>query len=271
MNYEIYALKYAGPVSSRIAMVVYLGDWTEKVERAYYIWVVKGEGETVVFDSGVRPDYGREMSLLKDSYVQQDTMLERMGIKAAEVKHLVISHMHFDHCGGLELFPNAKVYIQRREFDFWAYDPIAKRPPFAGANKNVPPPWGQSYGVSEAVSINQMAELRGSDRLVLVDGDQEILPGIEIMLTPGHTPGLQSLAIETKNGIVVLASDSAHLQKNFEIDTPSCFITDMLEWLRSYSKLKEKVGGNLEMLFSGYDKMMLDKYPKIAEDITRLA
>ncbi len=270
-DYRIFALKYAGPVTSKIAMVIYLGDWNETIERNYYIWAVQGGGNTVVFDCGVRPGFATESDLLRSSYVSPDNVLSRIGINAAEVEHLVISHLHFDHIGGLELFPNAKVYVQRREFDFWVYDPVAKRPPFAGPRGDIDPPWRPSYGVSDAVAIRQLGELRGSERLVLVDGDREILPGIELLLTPGHTIALQSMAVQTANGLAVLTSDCAHIHKSFELDTPSGLITDMPAWLRSFTKLRNKVNGNIEMLFSGHDCMMLEDYPKVAEDVTQLA
>lgn len=269
-DYKIFALKYAGPVSSKIAMVIYLGDWNETIERNYYIWAVQGGGNTVIYDCGVRPGFATESDWLRPSYVSPDKVLNRIGINAAEVEHLVISHLHFDHIGGLELFPKAKVYVQRREFDFWVYDPVAKRPPYAGLQEDVSPPWKPSYGVSDAVAIRQLGELRGSDRLVLIDGDQEILPGIELLLSPGHTIALQSMAVKTAKGLAVLASDCAHIHKSFEIDTPSCLITDMPAWLRSYTKLRNKVNGNIKMLFPGHDRKMLDDYPKVAEDVTQL-
>jgi glyoxylase-like metal-dependent hydrolase (beta-lactamase superfamily II) len=269
-DYRIFALKYAGPVTSKIAMVLYLGDFNETIERNYYIWAIQGGGNTVVFDCGVRPGFATNSDLLRSSYVSPDVVLSRIGINAAEVEHLVISHIHFDHIGGLELFPEAKVYVQRREFDFWVYDPIAKRPPFASPQEDIDPPWKPSYGVSDAVAIRQLGELRGSDRLVLIDGDQEILPGIELLLTPGHTIALQSMAVKTAKGLAVLASDCAHIQKSFELDMPSGLITDMPAWLRSYTKLRNKVNGNIEMLFPGHDSKLLDDYPKVAEDVTQL-
>ncbi|MBW2145474.1 MAG: N-acyl homoserine lactonase family protein [Deltaproteobacteria bacterium] len=255
-DYKLYALKYAGPFTSSVAMVIFLKDWDKKIKRNYYIWAVQGGGNTVVFDCGVRPDFAAERAWLRASYVSPDKVLKRIGINAAEVEHLVISHIHFDHNGGLELFPKAKVYVQRKEFDFWVYDPVAKRPPCAH--------------VSDAAAIRQLGDLKGSERLVLVDGDREILPGIELLLTPGHTIALQSMAVKTAKGLAILTSDCAHVHKSYEIDTPSCLITDMPGWLRSYTKLREKVNGNIKMLFPGHDKKMLDDYPVVAEDVTQL-
>jgi glyoxylase-like metal-dependent hydrolase (beta-lactamase superfamily II) len=254
-DYKIFSLKYAGPFSSSVAMVLFNTDWDKQIQRNYYIWAVQGGGKTVVFDCGVRPALAAQRKL--GGYISPDKALERIGINAANVEYLVISHFHFDHGGGLELFPKAKIYIQRKEYDFWVYDPISKRPPYAH--------------VADAVANQQLGNLRGSDRLILVDGDMQLLPGVELMLTPGHTPALQSMAVKTAKGTAVLTSDCAHIHQSFVKDTPSCLITDLPAWLNSYSKLKEKVKGKLEMLFAGHDKDLLLNYPKVAEDVTQLA
>lgn len=112
----------------------------------YYIWAVQGAGRTIVFDSGVRPALADERKL--GGYVSPDKALTRIGIDAKKAEHLVISHIHFDHGGGIELFPNAKIYVQRKEYDFWVYDPISRRPPYAA--------------VADPVANKQFGDLRGS-------------------------------------------------------------------------------------------------------------
>lgn len=252
--YKLFALKYAGPFTSSVAMVFFNKEWDKTIARNYYIWAVQGGGETVVFDAGVRPALAAERKL--GGYIAPDKALARIGIDAKKVKHLVISHIHFDHGGGIELFPEAKIYVQRKEYDFWVYDAISRRPPYAA--------------VSDKVAIKTFGDLRGSDRLVLIDGDQKILPGIELLLTPGHTPGLQSMAVNTAKGMAILTSDCAHIHRSFVEDNPSCLITDLPAWLNSYTRLRDKVKGNLSMLFPGHDKDMLEKYPKVAEEVTQL-
>ena len=253
-DYEIYALKYAGPLTSSVALVLYNTEWDKSIARNYYIWAVRGRGRTVVFDAGVRPALAAERKL--HGYVPLDVVLRRIGIEAGEVAHLVISHIHFDHAGGVELFPKAKIYVQRKEYDFWVHDPISRRPPYAA--------------LADAVVVEQFRKLERTDRLVLIEGDREILPAIELLLTPGHTPGLQSMAIGTPKGTAILTSDCAHVHRSFVEDTPSSLITDLPAWLGSYTKLRRKVGGDLSMLFPGHDKDMLERYPKVAEDVTRL-
>ena len=254
-DYSVYALKYAGPFVSSVAKVLLDTDWEKTIDRYYYIWAVQGGGTTLVVDCGVRPGLAAQKNL--KGYVSPDVVLARLGITAAVIEHLVITHIHQDHAGGLALFPKAKVYVQTKEFAFWVDDPVAQRRPFAK--------------VSDPVVLDQLRDLRGSDRLVLIDGDREILPGIELLLTPGHTPALQSVAVKTAKGVAVLASDCAHVHQSFVIDLPSSLVCDLPGWMRSYSKLREKVGGNLGMLFAGHDRDMLLKYPRVAEDVTRLA
>jgi glyoxylase-like metal-dependent hydrolase (beta-lactamase superfamily II) len=253
-GYEIYALKYAGPFTSSVAMVFFNTDWDKTIARNYYIWAVKGKGRTVVFDAGVRPALAAERKLR--GYVPPDQLLRRIGIDAGEVQHLVVSHIHFDHAGGIGLFPKARIYVQRKEYDFWVHEPLSRRPPFAA--------------IADPVVIEQFRNLETSDRLALVEGDQEILPGIELLLTPGHTPGLQSMAVATSKGTAILTSDCAHVHRSFVEDNPSSLITDLPAWLGSYTKLRRKVDGDLSMLFPGHDKDMLEKFPKVAEDVTRL-
>lgn len=252
--YSILALKYAGPLTSSVAKVLLNTDWDKQIERNYYIWVVRSEGKTVVIDCGVRLALAEQRTL--HGYVSPAEILRRVGIDAACVEHLVITHIHRDHVGGIELFPRAKVYVQRKEFDFWTLDPLALRPSFSQD--------------SDQVAVQGLAALRGSERLVLIDGDREILPGIKLLLTPGHTPALQSVAVSTAKGVAILTSDCAHVHRTFEMDMPSSMICDLPEWMRSLEKLRKLVHGNLDMLFPGHDVGMRLKYPEVAEDITIL-
>jgi glyoxylase-like metal-dependent hydrolase (beta-lactamase superfamily II) len=251
--YEIYAVKYAGPLISSVAMVLWNTDWEKKIERNYYIWIVKGEGETLIVDCGVAPNLAKERQI--SGYVNPVDVLSRIGIEASHIKKVVVTHINFDHISGIELFPEATFYVQKREFDFWIKDPIAKKPPF--------------LIFTDPVGNGHLAKLEGTERLVLIDGDQEILPGIELLLAPGHSPGLQAVSVNTAQGTAIVGSDCAHTFRNYEEEIPSCFIIDMVAWMKTYDKLKARVS-SLDLLFPGHDMKMLTQYPKVAEDITRL-
>ncbi|RPJ08757.1 MAG: N-acyl homoserine lactonase family protein [Deltaproteobacteria bacterium] len=252
-TYEIYAVKYAGPLVGSVAMLLWNTDWDQKIERNYYVWVVRGNGETLIVDCGVAPALAEARQI--PGYINPAHVLARIGVEAFQVKRVVITHVNFDHISGIELFPNAAFYIQEREFNFWIKDPIAKKPPFL---------W-----VSDPVGNAHLAKLEGTERLVLLDGDEEILPGIELLLAPGHTPGLQVVAVNTTKGTAILGSDCGHLFRNYEEEIPSIYITDLVAWMKTYDKVKAKVS-SLDLLFPGHDVKMSTDYPKVAEDITRL-
>jgi len=251
--YEIYAVKYAGPFTRRVAKVFWNSDWEKKIKINYYIWAVKGRNETLVVDSGVAPPLAQEMGL--QGYVNPVHVLKGIGIEASQVQKVVITHIHFDHVNGMGLFPKATFYVQEKEFNFWMKDPVAKKPPFlllSAPDRNA-----------------DLAKLEGTERLVLIKGDQTILPGIELLLAPGHTPGLQVVAVNTAKGTAIVGSDCAHIFRNYEEEIPSTFITDMVAWMKTYEKLKSKVSSN-HLLFPGHDLKMSTDYPKVAKGITRL-
>ncbi len=256
-EYEIYALKYAGPFRSKLAFVLWKHGWNEEIDRYYYIWAIKGKNETIIVDAGQGPTYaGNKKS---PNYVNPVEMVSRLGIAPDSVKKIIITHIHQDHAGGMEVFPkafpNATFYLQKQEFDFWIKSPIAKKRAFDES--------------SDPLANKILADMEGTRRLKLISGDQKIMPGIELLLTPGHTPALQSVAVNTQKGTAVVASDCAHIARSFKEEIPSALICDLPGWMRSFDKLKAKAS-SIDLLFPGHDAALLRDYPKVAEDITRL-
>lgn len=255
--YEIYALKYAGPSISRVALVRWNEGWDEEIERYYYIWAVRGEEGFTIVDTGASPTMAAQKKL-KD-YVNPVEVLARIGADRSNVARVVITHIHFDHAGGVEafadVFADAPFFVQRKEFDFWTADPVAKKVPF--------------LSVSDQSSIKALVNMEASGRLKLVDGDLRIMPGMELLSAPGHTVGLQAVAITTAKGPAIIASDCAHIAKSFTDDIPSCFITDLVAWMKTFDRLRKRASSDL--IFPGHDSRMLTDYPAFSEGVTRLA
>ncbi len=251
--YEIYALKYAGPFTRPGSMVHWFQDMDKTVQIGYFIFAIRGGGETVVVDCGVDPQLGKERNLA--NYVSPAEVLKRIDIDAAKLKYLVATHIHFDHISGIKLFPKATIFVQEKEFNFWIKNPVAKRAPF--------------LFVSDPAANQYLGKLEGRKRLQLVRGDKKILPGMELLLAPGHTPGHQALAVNTSKGTAIVGSDLAHVAASYRTDIPSAIITDMIAWMKSYDKIKARVT-NPELLFPGHDLGLWENYPRVAEDVTRL-
>ena len=103
----------------------------------------------------------------------------------------------------------------------------------------------------------------------LIRGDKKILPGIELLLAPGHTIGLQAVAVNTAKGTAIVGSDLAHSFSSYRTDIPSAIITDMIAWMKSFDKIRAKVSSP-DLLFPGHDLALLENYPRVAEDVSRL-
>ncbi len=92
---------------------------------------------------------------------------------------------------------------------------------------------------------------------------------MELLFAAGHTAGLQVVLVPTAKGQTVVGSDCAHLFRSYKEDIPSGLITDLPIWLTSYEKLRAKAP--VENMFPGHDTLMFTAFPKVAEDITKLA
>lgn len=257
-EYEIYALKYAGPFPRKLAMVLWNEGWDQDIEVNYYIWAIKGKnGETVAVDAGCGTTLAAKRKLR--NYVNPVEVLARIGADATNVTKVILTHMHFDHMGGMEMFPQAfpqaTFYLQKKEYDFWVKHPFVKRPPF---NRLV-----------DEVAIQATAQLEGTERLVLICGDQKIIPGIEVLFAPGHTIGLQTVPVNTAKGTAIVASDCVHYHRAFLENNTSILITDLIAWIESYDKLRANAS-SVDLVFPGHDMAMATNYPKVAEDVTRL-
>jgi len=254
-EYEIYAIKYSDPADRKLANYLYGKGWDENIQINYYVWAIKGNDGFIVVDTGIGTTRARERK--HKGYVNPVDVLARIGVNGSNVSKVIITHMHYDHIGGMEMFPKAfpkaTFYLQKREYDFWTKHPVAKRGPFD----------------RDEVGIKATADLEGTDRLVLICGDQKIAPGIEVLLCAGHTIALQSVAVNTAKGTAIVASDAFHLQRAFREDLTTTIILNMIDSLETYDKLKAKAT-SIDLIFGGHDVILANNYPKVAEDITQL-
>ena len=127
--YQIYALRYAGPEESSQALLMWNRGWGKKVQRACYFWCLLGPAGPVLVDCGITPERAAQRKL--NNYRHPVELLDGLGVKPNEVRHLVLSHMHWDHCGGAGFFPQAQVHVGRAEWEFWSTSPLVKRSIFS--------------------------------------------------------------------------------------------------------------------------------------------
>ena len=168
-------------------------DGARVVYGPYTLFLVEHPDGRVVFDTGLHPKWKaaggeRRIEVGEDDDVV--SLLAAAGVRADEVEHVVASHLHYDHSGGLQFFPRASIWVQAAELRF-ARDPaVYQRELYDHEDFDHSLGWRELHG--------------GHD--VFGDGSVTILP------TPGHTPGHQSLCVELPSGLHVLAADASYLE-----------------------------------------------------------
>ena len=200
-------------VIPRLPLNLYLPDAPpdELIDPVCYCYLATDGEHNVIVDSG--PDRQRSaaegLEILGETAELLAEGLGSWGVAPGDVDAVVHTHLHHDHMQNDAMFPNAVVHVQRAEVD-WATGPDC----------------GRFYiGARELVS-----DL--GDRLQLLEGDVELLPGLEVVLNGGHTPGHQSVVFDTAGNGVCLCGDIVSMFGNVDVVGPICPNTEeTLEFL----------------------------------------
>jgi glyoxylase-like metal-dependent hydrolase (beta-lactamase superfamily II) len=120
-EYSILAIRYASVPDVPVAELVMGGPKDQKIEIAMVVWLIRGGGRAILFDSGFHRETFLKDFPMKD-YLRPDKAVETAGVKPEEVTDVVISHAHWDHMGGLDLFPKANVWIQKEEYRYYTME-----------------------------------------------------------------------------------------------------------------------------------------------------
>jgi glyoxylase-like metal-dependent hydrolase (beta-lactamase superfamily II) len=241
-EYEIYALRYATRGGRRAEHFIGGDPHDADMPMDYFTWLVRGAGRTFVVDTG----FTAEMAVKRRrSYLRSPIdALDALGVQAATVQDVIITHLHYDHVGNFDRFPAARFHLQERELNF-ATGRHMKYPFFA-----------HSYEPEEVVGI---VRLNFAGRVELHNGMVELAPGLTLHPTPGHTAGLQTVRVHTRRGWVVLASDSTHFYENMTRDRPFTIAFHLGEMLDSY-RLIESLASSPDHIIPGHDPMVMQLY-----------
>ncbi|MFI0452072.1 N-acyl homoserine lactonase family protein [Actinomadura sp. 6N118] len=215
--------------------------WDEPHPTAYYVWLAVSDQHTVVIDTGISSDRAEGLPGL-DYVASPVAMLEQMGFAAGSVDHVVLTHLHYDHTGTADAFKEARYVVQQAELDYWT-GPWAKRIE------------RERWLVSDR-DLDHL--LKARDRLSLVDGDADVVPGLSVHLVGGHTAGMQIVRVRTASGHVVLASDASHFYENVEEDRPFAILHSMTGMYGAFDRIKELADGPI---VPGHDPEVLRRFP----------
>ena len=245
-EYSIQAIRYATSPDVPVSELVIGAPKDERIEIAMVIWLIQGGGHTILFDSGFHRDTFIKDFPMKD-YLRPDEAVRLAGVKPEEVTDIVISHAHWDHMGGMDLFPKANVWIQKEEYLYYTLDAWQ--------------PGGQHGGI-EPEDAKQLVQLNTQGRIRLVDGDNVgIFPGIRAYTGSRHTYASQYLRVEG-NPNFVLASDNCYLYRNLSSHMASATFSDAdhAANIAAQSRMIE-LAGSADRVVPGHDALQFQKFP----------
>lgn len=230
----------------------------ETVDSAHIIWVVRDEdGDVTILDTG-SPDAEwvnqHHRAFVRTPDEEPATALAAAGVDPAEVRLVVLSHLHYDHCGNNHLFPEAEFVVQRSELAY----AVA--------------PFPVHQAVYEAPALGFTPRwLSTMDRTRVVEGDVTLRPGLRLLHIPGHSPGMSALVVNTTAGRYALAGDHCCQYENWSGDgpyqvIPSRTYVDLGDYYRSFDRLAE----HADVVLPGHDTRVLDhpRYPSSVDGRT---
>jgi N-acyl homoserine lactone hydrolase len=220
VNWKIKLLD-TGSSEIEASILTYLSHCGEKVRVPRLVVYLEGPKKVIV-DTGVGSieDGIRYLGERDNRTPEQEPLnaLHLAGINPDDIDIVVLTHLHWDHCGNNNLFPKADVIVQQDELRYAiAPDNFFARGYMSPQIGATPPWWGS--------------------RFVTIQGEAEIAEGLHIILTPGHTPAHQSLLVQTSQGVCCVAGDAVMSYENFEKMIPPGYHWRVYESLVSLQRI----------------------------------
>lgn len=254
-TYEVLALRY-GIFDGRLQYQNFIipDDHAAPDPLDFYVFAIRGNDRTIVMDTGFNEASARRRG--REVLRTPAQALRDAGIEPAAVKEVVLTHMHWDHAGGMEYFPQARFHIQAAELSYCTgpcmCQPFLRRP-------------------FDVTDVKSAIDALYADRMVVQAGMAEIAPGITLHLIGGHSGGIQAIRVPTARGWVVLAGDTTHLWRNIRQRNPFPVVVNVERMLKGFDTVNRLADGE-DHVIPGHDPLILKRFPRLADnpEIVRL-
>lgn len=242
-TYELFAVRYARRDARRSDHFIGGDPHDGPMPMDYFLWVAIRQGAAIVIDAGFTAAVAakRERVFLADPI----ELLAQIGVDAAAVEDVVLTHLHYDHVGNFDRFPIARFHLQEAELAY------------ATGRYMRFPKLSHSFEVEDVVG---MVRLNYAQRVVLHAGPAEIAPGITLHPVGGHSAGLQFVRVHTGRGWVVLASDVTHFYENMDSNRPFTTAFHIGEMLEGFDALRAAAPSPAHIV-PGHDPLVMRRYP----------
>jgi N-acyl homoserine lactone hydrolase len=166
------------------------------------IWYIENAEKKILVDTSFRDAKQASIThapqrIERPPAQEVKTALSGIGIKPEDIDVVILTHLHWDHSQNNNLFVNAEFIVQRSELQY-AICPLPSH------NK-----------VYEAITTGLRPAWLDTPRWQVINGDVEIVKGVNVIHTPGHSPGFQSVLVKTAKGTYAIAADTITVFENW--------------------------------------------------------
>ena len=246
--FELLAIRYARH-TGRKASDNYISpvDFHDAAsDLDYYVWVARRDKETYVIDTGFEAQAAQERGRELITPVREGLALA--GVDVETVKHVILTHLHYDHAGTLDQFPDATFHIQDAE------------PAYATGRCMCHSSLRAAFNVEDVVSFVRKVY---DDQVQFHQGTAELTPGLTLHLVGGHTAGLQIVRVWTQRGWVVVASDATHLYGNIDHQIPFPIVYNVGDMLEGH-QLVRRLADSPQHIIPGHDPQVMHRYAALS-------
>ncbi len=259
VKYEVYAFKFAeSKYALPISAIAMHGPDNDSVKIFFMVWLIKGDnGKNILVDAGFSNDMAEARDLNVVNYVRPDSVLLKVGLRQEDITDIILTHPHWDHIDGIDLFPNAHIWIQKEDYNYF-----------------IGPAWqsdGNNWGFNKR-DIRKLIDVNLAGKLTLVDGDEkEIFSGIKVYTGSRHTFNSQFVLVKTEADKIILASDNIWTYYNLDhlVSAPPYGTFDTSAYVMSMQRMKI-LASNVKYIIPGHDPRMFLMFPSIAKDVIKI-
>jgi len=252
-EYELFAIRYATRDARRSDHFIGGDPHDGPMPMDYFMWVASGGGRTFVIDTGFNADVAKKR---KRTFLRCPVeTLGAFGIDVNAVEDVILTHLHYDHAGNFDRFPNARFHLQERELAY-ATGRFMRYPRLS-----------HSFEVEDICGIVRLNYAR---RVLFYNGDVELAPGLSIHAAGGHSAGLQFVRVRTRRGPVVLASDVSHFYENMASERPFTTALHIGEMLEGFERLLA-LAPDESHIVPGHDPLVMKLYPAPSPELEGVA
>jgi glyoxylase-like metal-dependent hydrolase (beta-lactamase superfamily II) len=254
-KYDIYAVRFATIAGFPVSSLVAGADRARRIDIAMTIWVLKGlDGRVALVDSGFHRDRYFKQFAVKDFILPSDA-LAPLGIKPGDVTDIFLTHMHWDHAGGIDLFPSARVWLQKDEYDYYTGEAWQSK---------------ATHGGIDPDDVLELVKRNTQGKVTFLRGDDDVsISGLTFNLGGKHTWASQFVTAETRGGVVVIASDNMYLYENLDQHKAIAQTLDAVSNLRAQDRMRG-LAASPRFVIPGHDPAVFDRFPHLTDRIVRI-